>query len=134
MTTVLAVDPGTRKCGLAVVSEQGELLTHEVVPTEAVVAHLEPLLTTHRPEVLLLGNGTAMKKVRRAIEASGLLVGLAVKVVDERHTTELARERYFQDHPPRGLWKLIPRGLQVPNEPYDDYAAVILAEAWLRQV
>jgi len=54
--------------------------------------------------------------------------GCNVQVVDERGTSELARRRYLLDHPARGWRRLIPLGLRHPPEPYDDYAALILAE------
>lgn len=59
--------------------------------------------------------------------------GLALDVerVDERHTTERARAEYWRAHPPRGLWRLVPLGLQVPGEPYDDFAALIMARDFL---
>jgi hypothetical protein len=55
-----------------------------------------------------------------------------VKVVDERNSTMLARKHFFIENPPRGLLRLVPTSLQVPNRPYDDYVAVILAESFLK--
>ena len=55
------------------------------------------------------------------------------ELVDERHTTELAKLRYFKEFPPRGLWKLVPIGLQTPPTCYDDFAAVVLAERYLEE-
>jgi hypothetical protein len=57
-----------------------------------------------------------------------------LRAVDEHGTTLRARARYFTDHPPRGWRRLIPRSLQTPPEPYDDYVAVLLAEAALTVV
>jgi hypothetical protein len=54
-------------------------------------------------------------------------------VVEERHSTERARARYYQDHPPHGWQRLLPAGLRVPSEPYDDYAAVVMAEDYLQK-
>lgn len=126
--TVLAVDPGTAKCGLAVVGPDG-VRDHQVVPTGRLRDEVAAWIARHRPDRVLLGNGTAMKAARRQLE------GLAVEVelVEERHTTERARQRYFVDHPARGWRRLLPSGLRLPAEPYDDYAAVVLAEDYLRR-
>jgi hypothetical protein len=51
--------------------------------------------------------------------------------VNEKHSSERARLRYFKETPPRGIWRLIPITLQVPPVPIDDYAAVIVAEDYL---
>ena len=56
-----------------------------------------------------------------------------VTTVSEELTSRLARERYWEDNPPRGLARLIPLGLRVPPRPVDDYAAVIIAERLLEQ-
>lgn len=127
--TVLAIDPGSDKCGLAVVDEGGTLLFHEVAPTAALTEHLSSALRQFLPGRVLLGDGTRSRGLRplieRAVEASGLPI--AVEIVSERHTTERARNEFWRRNPPRGLWRLVPLGLQVPPVPYDDYAAYCIA-------
>ena len=75
-----------------------------------------------------MGGSTGSREVTGELRTA---LGREPRVVDERHTTERARLRYYQDHPPRGLWRLVPLGLQVPPVPYDDYAAVVMAEDYL---
>jgi len=124
---VLAVDPGRDKCGIAV-CRPGEVLAHRVVPSDALADVVRDWITAYRVEAIVVGNSTGAAGVRTR------LVGCAIPVVsvDERGTTLLARTRYFRDHPPRGLGRLIPRSLLVPPEPYDDYAAILLGEAYLQ--
>ncbi|CAN0394535.1 unnamed protein product, partial [Phaeothamnion confervicola] len=43
-----------------------------------------------------------------------------------------ARQRYYVENPPKGLWRLVPMGLQVPSVPVDDFAAVVMAEDYLK--
>jgi len=85
---------------------------------------------TYRIERVVLGAGTGARG------AAELLSDLSVPVVEvpERGTTLAARSRYFDDHPPRGWKRLLPRSLLTPPEPYDDYAAILLAEAYLAGV
>ncbi len=131
MTVVLAVDPGRRKCGLAVVSSQMGVLHRQVVVLEELGVHVRRRVMEFAPDEVLVGGSTGSSEVVREIQE---VLGRQVRIVDERHSTERARFRYFQDHPPRGLWRLVPLGLQVPPGPCDDYAAVVLAEDYLSSV
>jgi hypothetical protein len=78
-------------------------------------------------ECVVVGDGTGSKRVFE------LLAGLPVPVrlVTEQGSTLAARLRYFRDHPPRGWRRLLPLSVQVPPEPYDDYAAEVLGEQYL---
>ena len=124
---VLAVDPGSAKCGLAVVDERSGVLARGVVPTETVAAVVNAWLKTHRPQLLVVGKGTSLKRVRRDLAE----LQLPLEVVGEEHTTMRARARYFEENPPRGWRRLIPLSLQTPPVPVDDYAAVLIAEDYL---
>lgn len=124
--TVLAVDPGRDKCGLAVV-RPGEVLHREVVPRAELAGRVAELSGRFGVTAVVVGDGTGSPAVLR--ELAGL--GIPVHVVPEAETTLEARRRYFRDNPPRGLWRLVPDGLRVPPRPVDDYVAVLLAERFL---
>jgi len=123
---VLAVDPGREKCGVAVSGPEG-IVASRVVGILDLPALVRDWVETYGVRVVVVGNQTGSKRV------FDIMKSLPVKVegVAERGSTLLARRRYFADHPPRGWKRLIPRSLQIPPEPYDDYAAVVLAEAYL---
>jgi RNase H-fold protein (predicted Holliday junction resolvase) len=125
---VLAVDPGRHKCGLAVVQPTGAVSHREVVDVGHVAAACARLRSAYSIEVLVLGDRTAAEDVRDAVMAA--CPGLRVATVDEHGTSEAGRRRFLDDHPPRGLGRLVPPGLRSPAQPYDDYAAVILAERY----
>ncbi len=131
MTVVLAVDPGRRKCGLAVVSSETGVLHRQVVAREDLGPQVRRVVVDFPPDEILVGGSTGSPEVVREVQE---VLARQVRIVDERHSTERARFRYFRDHPPRGLWRLVPLGLQVPPGPCDDYAAVVLAEDYLRSV
>lgn len=128
MTAVLAVDPGRRKCGLAVVSSAQGVLHLQIVAREELGQRARQLVMDFLPAEVLVGGSTGSREVVQELQT---VLDRDIKVVDERHTTERARLRYFRDHPPKGLWRLIPLGLRVPPGPYDDYAAVVMAEDYL---
>jgi len=129
MTRLLAIDPGKEKCGYALLSGPGELLDHGIIPTKEFESQFAASLSEWNPELILLGNGTYSKKIELSL--SPLLRGVPYKIVDEHDSTYRARKLYFQHHPPRGIWRFIPLGLQVPPVPYDDYAAMLLGLRYL---
>jgi hypothetical protein len=124
--TVLAIDPGREKNGLAVV-RAGSILARAIVSPEALVSQVCAWRDDYRPSHLLIGSGTGHRAVLTRLTAAGLIA----EVVPETDTTRRARARYFQDHPPIGWRRLMPRGLLVPPVPIDDYAACLIAEDFL---
>jgi RNase H-fold protein (predicted Holliday junction resolvase) len=122
---VLGIDPGTRKCGYAlVVAPKAAPIELGIVPTERLGETLAELAGRHAIRAIALGGGTHATAVRAVVEA----LALPISIVDERETTLLARKRYFQANPPRGWRRLIPSGMLLPPRPIDDYAAVLIAE------
>ncbi len=118
---LVALDPG-RNLGVAIVSEDGQLLSGTVIAPEDL-----PGLQLPPGATILVGSGTGSAEVRAALSARGL----ASVSVDERSTTLQARDLYFRDHPPRGLARLVPRGLRFPARDIDDYAAYAIALRYL---
>jgi len=127
---ILSIDPGKIKCGIAILKLTGEILYHKVVPAGELIPSIEKLVPDYKFHCIVLGDRTCCKKVKASL--SSFKSTLGIKCVDEHLTSELARKRYFKDNPPRGLRMLIPTTLQMPPEPYDDYAAIILAERYLK--
>ena len=113
---VLAIDPGTAKCGVAVV-ESGRVLHQEIVLTEQLPERVAALRLQFSPATVLLGNGTQSKSLTSLLPEALL--------VPEAYTSQRARQRLIAARP---WWK---RWLPL-TQPYDDLVAVILAEDWLR--
>jgi len=122
----LAIDPGSDKCGVAVVHRSGEVVFRTIVPTSALCAAVIDLTRQYMPQHILCGNGTGSKPILRRLSGAGL--SLPITPVDESYTSEAARKRYVAENPPRGMERLLPACLRTPSIPYDDYVAVILAE------
>jgi len=128
--TVLAIDPGSSKCGLAVVSRTGEdsveLLWRKVVPADELMDGVMQASEQHDFSMVIVGSGTRSKDVVEALRK--WLPSIGILVVDEKDTTLQARERYWSHNPRKGLRRLLPSTMQVPPEPVDDFVALILAE------
>lgn len=134
LITVLAVDPGRLKCGVAVARTAAdpahsiEVLHQSVVESSRLGETVADLQRQHHSDVIIVGDGTTSAQAAKTI---GEVSAVPIEIVDEKFTSLLARRRFFQDNPPRGLRRLIPLSLQTPDRPCDDYVAVILAERYL---
>jgi len=128
----LGIDPGRAKCGFAVVFENGERDGLDVVPTATVEGRIDEQVRAGGVIAFCVGHATT----------SGAIVELCrrrwpnveLHVVDETNSTFEARALYFADHPPKGLWRLVPRGLLVPNVALDGYAALIIVQRYKRSL
>ncbi len=125
---ILGIDPGTRKCGYAVMTKPGEPpVKIGIVETGALAGTVADLLRAYPIEAIALGGGTNTAPVAAQLARCNV----PLHVVDERETTLRARARYFIDHPPRGWKRLVPRGMLLPPRPIDDYAALLIAERFV---
>lgn len=124
---ILGIDPGTRKCGFAVLTADGTPREIGIVAIADLDRELARLAAGYPIAVVALGRGTNATFVGAACAR----VNLPVALVDERETTLRARARFFADHPPRGWRRLVPRGMLMPERPIDDYAALLIAERYI---
>ena len=131
---VVAVDPGREKCGVAVVDRQQGVLCRQVVETTALVAAVEELLEKFGCRQVILGGQTASGTVRQFLKPlQEQCLMDEIILIDERGSTEQARARYWQEVPPTGWRRFLPRGLLSPPCAIDDFAAIILGERYFRE-
>lgn len=131
---VLAVDPGSAKCGLALVKRLDEshleLLWRKVTPVEGLDASVDEASSIASFSMVIVGSGSSSEHIVRCLRDH--MPSIGILVVDERDTSLQARERYWEHNPRKGWRKLIPATMQTPPEPIDDFAALILAERVLQ--
>ena len=132
--TVLAIDPGTSKCGLALVRRDAasrlELVWRRITPLDGLVNVVDEVLQESKVDLLVIGSGTGSRRIIELLRENR--AGLNILVVDEKDTSIQARERYWEHNPRRGLRRLLPATLQEPPDPVDDFVALILAERVLQ--
>ena len=133
MSSVIGIDPGREKCGVAVVDKQNGILCRKVIDTKNLVEVVKVFVKDYKTKIIIIGNGTTSKEAQTKIVDSFLAKEIELICVDEYRTTDLAKIRYWQENPPRGWRKMIPTSMQVPLVPVDDYVAVILAERYLKK-
>ena len=128
--TVLAIDPGTAKHGMALVRREADdrirALWHAIIPPAYLIPKLHEAYAFEAYALVIVGAGTGSGPLIQELREH--LPSMATLVVDETNTTLHARERYWEAHPRRGWRRFLPATLQVPPEPVDAYVAQILAE------
>lgn len=128
--TVLAIDPGSSKCGLAVVRRDREgrleLVVRKVVPTERLTEAIADTAAVAPYSLVIMGSGTRSKELSAALKEARPQD--PILMVDEKDTTMEARERYWEFNPRRGWRRLLPSTMLTPPDPVDDFVALILAE------
>ncbi|MFP4248799.1 MAG: hypothetical protein ACLFU7_04010 [Armatimonadota bacterium] len=129
---VVAVDPGRSKCGVAVVAADGEVLSLAVVEADQVGLTAAALAHTHGAGVVVLGGRTGAPRAWELIHAAD--PALSIAEIEEDMSSLEARDRYWQENPPGCLTRIIPRGMRIPPEPIDDWAAVVLAERYFAKI
>ncbi len=129
MQSILGLDPGRDKCGLAVMQGK-QVVYHQVVDSDKTIAAIQQLSQEHGVDLVVMGDGTTSNDWRKQIEAN-LVNKLSIVTVNERNSTLEARDRYWLMYSPKGLQRIIPQGLRVPPRPVDDIVAILLIERYL---
>ncbi len=127
---IIGFDPGRDKCGVAVVSANGEVLYNQVIPSSEAIATVISLSQQFRANILVIGNQTTSQSWQQQLK-SALTEDLSIVTVDERNSTLEARSLYWQMYPPQGLTRLLPEGMRLPPRPIDDIVAILLIKRYL---
>jgi RNase H-fold protein (predicted Holliday junction resolvase) len=127
---IIAVDPGSDKCGLAVVNSDGTMMEKKIVARQNITAEILALQERYRNSALIIGESASGKKLVR--EINGTVAGPLI-FIQEKDSTRQARMLYWKENPPAGWRKFIPRSLLFPPVAVDDYAAVVLAGRYLNR-
>lgn len=129
MTKLLGIDPGRSKTGLALTDETGRIEALHIASTADMRRELAEFVGNASIKAIIMGDGTNSKIISNDVAA--VFPQLPLYLIGEAHSTEEARNLYWQENPPRGWRKLMPLGMLVPDEPLDAYAAVVQIRRWL---
>lgn len=125
---VLAVDPGSQKCGLAVVDQQGTVFEKMIIPTMELSKTVSVIMDNFQISQFVVGDRTNSKEICNMLKP----FDLSIEMIDEYNSSLEGRKRYLKDHC-RGLMRFVPIGLRFPDKAFDDYVAVILAERFFKK-
>lgn len=127
---VLAIDPGKRKCGIAVVNNKLQFIKGEVVENKELIYKIGMHLEKHNISNILIGSGTNSGEIKKRIKEK--FSGIIIIEISEKNSTMQARKRYFDYYPPVGFLKIFPKSFLIPPCPFDDFAALIIAERFFK--
>ena len=113
---------------MAVVTNQFSVLNKQTVDLPGLKDTARQLCAGYGVSVVVIGDRTQSKLICAQLK---MLLGLPVFMVNEDRSSLEGRYRYLKENS-RGLARILPIGLRIPREPYDDYVAVILAERFFR--
>ncbi len=127
---IISLDPGKYKTGIAVVNITGDLLDRRVVKTEEAAQAAHELCSKYSAGLFLIGKGGPGRSLEKKI--ASMNPDQHIIFVNEKGSSLEARKVYWKLNKPRGLFRLVPRGLLTPPVPVDDYAALIIALRYLK--
>ena len=125
---VIAVDPGTRKCGIATLSRDGKTMYRDIVPRGEIVDMIEGLMVENPGTALVVGDSTQGKEVRAALLDRA---GIESELIDEANTTDEAREVFWRENRAGCFWGIFPPSFRPLPRHIDDYAAEIIGRRFL---
>ena len=129
---LLGFDPGKQKCGVAVMSLDRKLHFQAVIPSQEAIAQVGNLLDSYPISLMVMGDQTASKQWKAELKFT--FPDLRIITVDERYSSQEARQRFWQIYPAQGLMKLLPLGMRSPNRAINDIVAIILIERYLSRL
>ena len=128
--TLLAIDPGRKRCGIALVNSDLRYLAGSVIKNEDLVDNLRGYIKKYGIRNMIVGSGTNSEIIITTVKEK--FPEIFVTIIPERDTTIEARKYYFEYNPPRGWLRIIPSSLRIPPRPYDDFAAYAIARRFFR--
>lgn len=138
MKAVIAVDPGSEKTGIAIVTEEEGAVAIAITPSdrleESIVHWLETYGDAYEMKSIVLGDGTHHKEFLPLLQELGELWHLPITVVDERFSTREGRLLYFEINPLKGIKKWLPLSFFEPPGPVDDYTAWVIGKRYWQRV
>lgn len=124
----LAIDPGREKVGMAVLSGDGKIKWMEIVSVTDLRQEIQRLQSRFSFQKVVMGGSTGKDKIVGILRE----LNLEVMLVDERYSSEEARELYFRERFPSFWRRILPLSFLFPRHPYDDWQAVVIGRRYLQ--
>ena len=130
---LLALDPGRDKVGTAILDYQAQEQEKTIVKLDELAEHLKEIFKIYNIEEIIIGNGTGAEKVINLVKNNS--GDRTINIVEEEFTTEEAQARYLKEKPMSNYEKLLRKFVSWKlKKPLDDYAALIIAEKYLKKL
>ena len=126
---LLGFDPGKDKCGIAIMSQDGQIITHQIIASQEVLSKIEQLIARYQVNLVVIGNQTTSEIWQKKLQSH---ISIPIQPIDEHSSTLEARDLYWKMYPARGLIRFIPQGMRLPPRAIDDLVAIILLQRYLK--
>ena len=126
-TVILSIDPGTEKCGVALLDRNGNTLSQAILQLEDLETYIRETVGKYIQFKTVIGNSTGLERIIQILKP----MKIKYDIIDEQQSSLEARKLYFKNHPPRGLKRLLPKGLLIPPVAIDDWSAVVIGHRYL---
>ena len=129
MHKVIAIDPGTFKCGITIAELKNKKVYEAlVIQSNLLLKYAKKIYQEEDSLQFLIGNGTSSENL---INALNQLVPNLI-IVEEKNSTYRAKQRYFEIFPLQGLKTFLPREIFILNKNLDALAALIIMEDYYK--
>ncbi len=125
--SIIAIDPGTHKCGIALLNLTGEVTWKGIVPSDDIATKTAELLKQNPGALVVIGASTRGAAVAEECDK----LGITTESVDETNSTMEARNLFWTENRPGCFWSIFPPSFRPLPRPIDDYAAVIIGKRYL---
>ena len=129
---ILAIDPGKEKTGIAVLNQSGEIVSRVTLSNAKFEEQLVRFDQQFLPIAWIVGSKNAGREIRDLAEILNQR-DAPFYLQNEHRSSEEGRLLYWQANPPTGCMRFIPSSFQVPPEPWDDWAAVVIGRRWIAE-
>ena len=85
---VVGIDPGTRKCGIAVVNLDGRVLFQKTVCVANLITILEYTASAYPISLFAMGDGTGSEAISEYVRVVSSKFGIGFRIVSETNTTQ----------------------------------------------
>ncbi len=87
-TCIVGIDPGTHKCGIAVVGASGQVYFQKSVSISNTATTLEYVICTYSIAAIALGDGTGSAGLSESLQLVASRFGVNLTIISEANTTQ----------------------------------------------
>tara|TARA_B100000579_G_C22822680_1_gene851494 strand:- start:638 stop:1075 length:438 start_codon:yes stop_codon:yes gene_type:complete len=130
MKFIISIDPGNHKCGVILADKINKVIVDgRIVKTKYVTYLVDLWSQKYFIDLIIIGNGTSSNNLISNLKNNKI----PLKKVNEKNSTLLARDRYWEIWPKPMYLKFLPKGMIIPKEKnLDAIAALVLLENFMK--
>lgn len=131
--SIMAIDPGTKKIGLAILKSNGSILHKCILRMDNTIEQsIKSIFDDFNPDVIILGDGTGSGNLLEILKNIPSISSKEIKLVKEQYSTEEARKIYLAKFSSiKRFFLLLGYVAGLYKLDFDDEAAILLGKNYL---